>query len=73
MCSTGGPHFLLYGLGLAVMIKKEREHRHGGNARFHMARFNMPERSVIDFSVNLNPLGPPGIIEERWMEMMDPD
>ena len=68
---AGGPHFLLYGLGLAVMIKKEREHRHGGDARFDMARFNMPERNVIDFSVNLNPLGLPSIIEERWMEMMD--
>lgn len=41
-------------------------HKHGGNPVDDLLRFNLPERKIIDFSVNLNPLGMPGIITKNW-------
>ncbi len=41
-------------------------HRHGGFRPADFARLGVPERAVLDFSVNLNPLGPPPLIRERW-------
>jgi len=54
-----------------MIINNEEQHRHGGIARFDLNRFNLPERSILDFSVNLNPLGPPRIIGEQWKDMVD--
>jgi hypothetical protein len=31
------------------------KHRHGGNPLADLARLNLPEGKIIDFSVNLNP------------------
>ncbi|MFH1489156.1 MAG: threonine-phosphate decarboxylase CobD, partial [Pseudomonadota bacterium] len=39
--------------------------------RADFARFDLQETPVLDFSVNLNPLGPPAIIKDRWMEWVD--
>lgn len=44
-------------------------YRHGGFRRADFARLGVPERAVLDFSVNLNPLGPPALIQERWSSM----
>ena len=52
------------------MMDKELEHRHGGIHPADFSRLNLTQRAVIDFSVNLNPLGPPPIIRERWMELL---
>jgi histidinol-phosphate/aromatic aminotransferase/cobyric acid decarboxylase-like protein len=52
------------------MRDKELEHRHGGLHSADFSRFNLPQGTVIDFSVNLNPLGPPPIIRERWRELL---
>ena len=46
------------------------EHRHGGMAKLDMRRLGVKDRDVIDFSVNLNPLGPPEIIKESWHELV---
>jgi hypothetical protein len=33
----------------------ETEHKHGGNPLADLARLNLPETKIIDFSVNLIP------------------
>lgn len=53
------------------MMENEMKHRHGGIPLFDLHRLHLPERPVLDFSVNLNPLGPPGIILERWKDLID--
>lgn len=50
-------------------MRGDSEHRHGGFRRADFDRLGLPEGPVLDFSVNLNPLGPPGLIEERWTEL----
>jgi threonine-phosphate decarboxylase len=52
------------------MMDKELEHRHGGLHPADFSRLNLPQGTVIDFSINLNPLGPPPIIRERWWELL---
>lgn len=46
-------------------------HKHGGNPFEELERLNLPERDVIDFSVNLNPLGMPGIINKNWNTLIN--
>ncbi len=47
------------------------EHKHGGNPFADLARLNLPETKIIDFSVNLNPLGMPDIINRNWGSLID--
>jgi threonine-phosphate decarboxylase len=47
------------------------EHRHGGDPSYEFEKFGVSPRPVIDFSVNLNPLGPPPFIKERWGELFN--
>lgn len=54
-----------------IIMEKEMPYRHGGTPQFDLLRLNLPLKPVLDFSVNLNPLGPPQIIKERWMEIID--
>jgi len=44
-------------------------HLHGGDPRYYFAKFGLPERKVLDFSVNINPLGPPLVIKKIWKEL----
>lgn len=46
-------------------------YRHGGSPQLDMARLGLPDRPVLDFSVNLNCLGAPAIIKEKWVELLD--
>jgi threonine-phosphate decarboxylase len=46
-------------------------HKHGGNPIADMARLNLPETKIIDFSVNLNPLGMPDIITRNWAGLIN--
>jgi len=46
-------------------------YQHGGSPEKDMARLGVSERPVTDFSVNLNPLGRPPLLRERWMELWD--
>lgn len=42
---------------------------HGSNPKYLYEKMNLDlAEKVIDFSVNLNPLGPPAILFERWQE-----
>ncbi|NYS62270.1 threonine-phosphate decarboxylase CobD [Vreelandella salicampi] len=44
---------------------------HGGQASALLARFGLPEHHpLIDFSANLNPLGPPAWVPERLAELV---
>lgn len=44
---------------------------HGGSPEYYLRKFNLPKRDIIDFSVNINPLGPPSIIKEIWQKLLD--
>ena len=48
-----------------------KTHKHGGNPLEDLARFNLPEQKIIDFSVNLNPIGMPGVIQENWSGLIN--
>ncbi len=48
------------------MGMKKSLYRHGGFRAADFGRLDIGERPVLDFSVNLNPLGPPPLIMERW-------
>jgi len=52
-------------------MKMELRHKHGGAPQLDMARLGVPYGPVLDFSVNLNPLGPPPIIKEKWQELLE--
>ncbi|MBW1705413.1 MAG: threonine-phosphate decarboxylase [Deltaproteobacteria bacterium] len=47
------------------------QYRHGGSPSLDLARFNLADRAVLDFSVNLNPLGPPEIVKQKWAETLE--
>lgn len=44
-------------------------HCHGGDPRPEFDRLKIPPRPVIDFSVSVNPLGPPPVVKEAWGEL----
>jgi len=52
-------------------MQKEAIYLHGGTPQCDMVRLGVPVRPVIDFSVNLNPLGPPPVIKEKWQELIE--
>jgi threonine-phosphate decarboxylase len=52
-------------------MKNELQYKHGGTPRLDMIRLGVPLGPVLDFSVNLNPLGPPAIIKEKWGELFE--
>ena len=52
-------------------MKNELQYKHGGTPRRDMVRLGVPLGPVLDFSVNLNPLGPPAIIKEKWGELFE--
>ncbi len=53
------------------MERVQSTYQHGGHPAQDLVRLNLPHRPVIDFSVNINPLGVPDIIRERWMETLE--
>ncbi len=46
-------------------------YRHGGTPGTDLERFGLPGHPVLDFSVNLNFLGPPAIIREKWGALLE--
>ncbi len=49
---------------------KPWEHRHGGQGDQAFAGFGLEPRPYLDFSVNLNPLGPPPALAQAWPELL---
>ncbi|MBN1847676.1 MAG: threonine-phosphate decarboxylase [Deltaproteobacteria bacterium] len=47
------------------------EHKHGGNPKADFMKFGLEEKPVLDFSVNLNPLGPPEIVKSCWQDLFE--
>jgi len=47
------------------------QYLHGGSPGLDLARFGLAERTVLDFSVNLNALGIPEIVKEKWKETLN--
>ncbi|MFH1680084.1 MAG: threonine-phosphate decarboxylase CobD [Candidatus Eisenbacteria bacterium] len=46
-------------------------HRHGGAPKHDQDRLGLPRRPVLDFSVSLNPLGPPRCLREAWPGLLE--
>ena len=51
-------------------MKKDSKYKHGGTPQLDMIRLGVSPGLVLDFSVNLNPLGPPAIIKENWPDLI---
>jgi threonine-phosphate decarboxylase len=51
-------------------MEKQLSHRHGGLPERDFDRLCVEPRQVIDFSVNLNPLGCPDMIRTRWADLI---
>jgi threonine-phosphate decarboxylase len=45
---------------------EEWPHRHGGNPIEDFKRLKIQPRSVVDFSININPFGPPTEVTNHW-------
>lgn len=52
-----------------TLMKNTREYQHGGAPERDMRRLGVPPGPVLDFSVNLNPLGPPAVIRDNWPQL----
>lgn len=59
-----------YRLGMGVLMKTGSRYRHGGVPGFDQARFGLSRAPLLDFSVNLNFLGPPEIINQAWPDLI---
>ncbi|MBW2284325.1 MAG: pyridoxal phosphate-dependent class II aminotransferase [Deltaproteobacteria bacterium] len=52
-------------------MTSDNAYQHGGSPEKDMARLGLPRGPILDFSVNLNPMGPPPLIRERWSDLWD--
>ncbi len=52
------------------MAPKE-SYRHGGEPESDLSRLGLSQKPIIDFSVSLNPLGPPPILRHHWSEVLE--
>ncbi len=52
-------------------MKQHLTHQHGGLPERDFHRLSVKPRRVIDFSVNLNPLGCPDVVRTRWGELAE--
>ncbi len=62
---------MLHRLDLARIMNNQSRHRHGGVPQYDLHRLDLSDRPILDFSFNLNHLGPPNIIRERWMSILE--
>lgn len=52
-------------------MEQHPTHQHGGLPGRDFARLSVEPRRVIDFSVNLNPLGCPDVVQRRWCDLAE--
>ena len=50
-------------------MKTQTNHLHGGNPSYFLDKFNLETRELIDFSVNVNHIGPPELILAEWDDL----
>ena len=53
------------------MVKSNSNYLHGGAPHSDLVRLGLSQRPILDFSVNLNFLGPPAIVRERWSDFLE--
>lgn len=46
-------------------------HIHGGDYKFYLKKFNIKQKEITDFSVNVNPFGVPPILKLNWYKLID--
>jgi threonine-phosphate decarboxylase len=51
-------------LGKGAYLLQQLEHIHGGNITLASKKYGLPKERIIDFSANINPLGPSKKIHE---------
>ena len=51
------------------MSARDEPHLHGGDPQRDLARFGVASRPMLDFSVNLSPLGPPEAVRRLWPDL----
>ena len=54
---------------LDTASRNDLQHHHGGRPERDFARLSVEPTPVLDFSVNLNPLGCPELVRGRWSEL----
>jgi threonine-phosphate decarboxylase len=54
-----------------MVISASEEHRHGGDPFTDMQRLGIQKKPVLDFSVNVNPLGPPQNVKDAWPRLLE--
>jgi len=52
-------------------MKNDLQHQHGGRPERDFARLSVNPIPVLDFSVNLNPLGYPDVVRRNWPALID--
>ena len=52
-----------------LKMATEREHIHGGDAERELKRLGLAPRQILDFSVNISPLGVPQEIKAVWNDL----
>jgi len=70
MCPARKHNSHLYRVDMDTFMNNTGSYRHGGSPDFDLHRLNLPEMPVRDFSVNINPLGVPLPIKEKWAEFV---
>jgi threonine-phosphate decarboxylase len=53
------------------LSRSHLHHDHGGQPNREFTRLSVPNGPVMDFSVNVNPLGFPDIIRRRWADLIE--
>jgi threonine-phosphate decarboxylase len=51
--------------------RSDLQHHHGGRPERDFVRLSVEPTPVVDFSVNLNPLGCPELVRSRWKELRE--
>jgi len=52
-------------------MKNDLQHQHGGRPERDFARLSVSPIPVLDFSVNLNPLGYPDVVRRNWPSLIE--
>jgi threonine-phosphate decarboxylase len=57
-------------MDMAPFMNNDGSYQHGGSPVFDLRRLNLPGKPIRDFSVNVNPLGAPMTVKNKWAELV---